>query len=77
MKRLFAVWNQGYRQVLVVADDQTEALTLLAKRRFIRRANMFRKLQEQTDIATEEQQAFLDGDRSGVLTQEEGVLVLT
>lgn len=69
MKRHFVVWNMGYKQCHIIADDQAEALTMCQAAGFLRRASAFRKLADRTDHASPGIMPFLEGDRSGLIAK--------
>lgn len=69
MKRCYAVWNRGYRKVLVAADDHVGAMEICSRSGFIRKPHNFRKYEEVEPPLNSE--AIMLGDKSGILEQDE------
>lgn len=54
MRRLFVIWNRGYKTQHVIALDANEALKIAAETGHIRRPNMYRKYQDVTEEMLEQ-----------------------
>lgn len=75
MKKCYAVWNKGYRRIIVVADSHVEALEVCSRSGFLRKIHNFRKYEEIAPPAGSEE--LIAGERIGVLEQDDnGVWVL-
>lgn len=75
MRRLFCVWNRGYKTQCVLAVDIHEALELSSKSRHVSRPNMYRRFADVTDETLAEDpslQRAIDADISGVAAKVEG-----
>lgn len=51
LRRLFVIWNRGYKTICVLAVDQHEALHIAVECRHIKRAEQYRKFLDVTDRA--------------------------
>lgn len=51
LRRLFVIWNRGYKTVCVLAVDQHEALHIAVECKHIKRAEQYRKFLDVTDRA--------------------------
>ncbi len=78
-KRLFAVWNGGYKVCHVVADEIGEALSICQKTGHMRKATYYRKFEDQTDQVMNEPgiPELLAGNESGRAAPVDGVWQLT
>lgn len=84
-KRLIAVWNRNYKVCMAVADDPSEAVTLCVGSKHIRKPHLYRKFEDLTERSLDAPEdarssllALLEGDRSGVVTQnDDGVWTFT
>lgn len=75
MRRLFCIWNKGYKTQCVIATDIQEALELAAKGKHISRATMYRKFSDVTETTLAEDPTLeraLAADISGIATSIEG-----
>lgn len=81
MKRLFTIWNRGYKHIRIVADDVSEALEIAAKLRHITHPTHYRKFEDITDKECEPGPAnnvpslmvLLTGEKSGKVKTTEHV----
>lgn len=51
LRRLFVIWNGGYRTIYVASNDITEALNIAASVRHIKRASQYRRFEDITEKA--------------------------
>lgn len=83
VRRLFLVWNRGYKTMCFVAEDVHEALHLAVDQKHIRRAQQYRRFEDITTRATAEDatdqygepalvNAALNAGRSGAWCKTEG-----
>jgi hypothetical protein len=77
MRRLFSVWNRGYKTMLIIAASAPEALQIATESRHIKRPDMYRKFSDATDeaLAQDDEGTLakaLNADKSGVASHVEG-----
>lgn len=60
VKRIYQVWNRGYKRALFAADGVHDALHYAAKYGHLRRAQIYRRFRDVTD-------ELLEGDTSGAI----------
>ncbi len=83
LRRLFVIWNRGYKTVCVLAVDQHEALHIAVECRHIKRAEQYRKFLDVTDRAlageevegigeVQDAEKLLGLCKSGVVSQTNG-----
>ena len=51
LRRLFVIWNRGYKTITVLAVDQHEALHIAVECKHIKRAEQYRRFLDVTDRA--------------------------
>ena len=51
LRRLFVIWNRGYKTICVLAVDQHEALHIAVECKHIKRAEQYRRFLDVTDRA--------------------------
>jgi len=74
MRRLFVIWNRGYRTLHVIATSAPEALQIAMSVGHLKRPNMYRKFQDVTDemLAQDDRlKKALEAGKSGVATNVE------
>lgn len=74
MRRLFVIWNRGYKTQHIIARSAAEALQLSYESGHIRRPNMYRKFQDVTEemaIQDPKLTPALEAGKSGVATNIE------
>lgn len=74
MRRLFVIWNRGYRTLNVIANNAPEALQIAMGAGHLRRPDMYRKFQDVTDemLAQDPRlEKALNAGKSGVATNLE------
>lgn len=78
VRRLFVIWNRGYKTQLVIAETAQEALRISCDSKHIRRLDGYRKFLDTTDEQLNSQDdgetllAALNAGRSGVAEHIEG-----
>lgn len=74
MRRLFSIWNRGYKTQLVIAQSAPEALQISVDSGHIRRTNMYRRFADLTDEVLAQDDKLLpalEAGKSGVATNVE------